>query len=87
MLILSRKAGERITIGDDIVVTILEVKGRSVRVGIEAPSHTTIHREEIYQKIQEENRRASMVELADFEQLVNLWGAKAESEGNAGHGD
>jgi carbon storage regulator len=58
MLILTRKLGESVTIGDDIKITILGVRGRQVRLGIIAPQRVTIHREEIYFKIQEENKRA-----------------------------
>lgn len=59
MLVLTRKTGESINIGDDVKISIMEIKGRSVRIGIEAPKSMIIHREEIYQKIQEENRLAS----------------------------
>lgn len=59
MLVLTRKTGESINIGDDVKISIMEIKGRSVRIGIEAPKSMVIHREEVYQKIQEENRLAS----------------------------
>ena len=59
MLILTRKLGECIQIGDDIQVRIIDVKGKQVRIGIEAPSKMPIHREEIYLKILEENRQAA----------------------------
>ena len=55
MLILTRKLGESITIGDDIRITFLEAKGKQVRIGIEAPPHIAVHREEIYQLIREQN--------------------------------
>jgi carbon storage regulator len=48
MLILTRKLGESITIGDDIKITFLETKGKQVRIGIDAPPHIAVHREEIY---------------------------------------
>ena len=51
MLILTRKLGESITIGDDIKITFLETKGKQVRIGIEAPPHIVVHREEIYNLI------------------------------------
>lgn len=54
MLILTRRQGESICIGDDVVVTILGVKGNQVRVGINAPKETPVHREEIYERIQRE---------------------------------
>ncbi|MBF0352266.1 MAG: carbon storage regulator CsrA [SAR324 cluster bacterium] len=59
MLILTRKSGESITIGDDIKIQIIEIKGKQVRVGIDAPREYVIHREEVYIRIQEENRLAA----------------------------
>jgi carbon storage regulator len=87
MLILTRRVGERITIGDDVFLTILEIRGRQVRVGIEAPPHTMIHREEIYTRIQEENRRASEMDMTDFKRAMNLWEVKAPTEEEKGHAD
>lgn len=54
MLILTRKVGERLMIGDDIAVTVLSVKGNQVRVGVQAPADIAVHREEIYNRIQNE---------------------------------
>jgi len=54
MLILTRKVGESINIGDDITITILGVKGNQVRIGIDAPKDVAVHREEIYQRIKRE---------------------------------
>ncbi len=54
MLILTRRVGETIKIGEDITVTVLGVKGNQVRVGVGAPRNVAVHREEIYQRIQEE---------------------------------
>ncbi len=54
MLILSRKAGERIYVGDSIQVTVLDVRGGRVRLGFAAPSHVTIHREEVFRRIEAE---------------------------------
>ena len=59
MLILTRKMGESITIGDDIKVTVLGIYGRQVRLGVEAPLQVIVHREEVYLKIKEENRKAA----------------------------
>lgn len=56
MLILTRRIGETLNIGDDIKVTILSINGRQVRIGIDAPKEIPIHREEIYQRVQTEKR-------------------------------
>lgn len=61
MLILTRKVGESVAIGDDIQVSVVEIKGTQVKLGIRAPRDVTVHREEIYLKIQEENKRAAQV--------------------------
>lgn len=58
MLVLTRKLGENIRIGDSVKITVLEVRSGQVKLGIEAPPEIKVHREEIYARIQEENRRA-----------------------------
>jgi carbon storage regulator len=58
MLVLTRKLGENIRIGDNVKITVLEVRSGQVKLGIEAPPEVKVHREEIYARIQEENRRA-----------------------------
>jgi len=72
LLVLTRKLGEKIQIGDDISIVIMELKGKQVKLGIEAPSNIKVHREEIYQKIQDENIRASNIEITDFSELEKL---------------
>ena len=73
MLVLTRKSGEKITIGDDVVISVLEVRGTQVKVGIEAPKGIAVHRSEIYERIQEENLLAAGVEAADFAEAEKLW--------------
>lgn len=58
MLVLTRRAGESIVIGNDVTVTVLEVRGDQIRLGIDAPRDVPIHREEIYVQVQQENRGA-----------------------------
>ena len=54
MLILTRRVGETLMVGDDVPVTVLGVKGNQVRIGVNAPKDVSVHREEIYQRIQKE---------------------------------
>lgn len=58
MLILTRRIGETLMIGDDVTVTVLGVKGNQVRVGITAPPHVAVHREEIFERIQQDRAGA-----------------------------
>lgn len=59
MLVLARKKGQSIMIGDNIEVSVIEIQGDQVRLGIEAPKNISIHRKEIFEEIQEENRQAA----------------------------
>jgi len=64
MLILTRRVGEALMIGDEVAVTILGVKGNQVRIGVRAPKHVTVHREEIYERIQAEEGKEPPDETA-----------------------
>ena len=55
MLILTRRVGESLMVGDDVTITVLGVKGNQVRIGVNAPKDVAVHREEIYSKIQDED--------------------------------
>ena len=59
MLVLTRKAGESIVIGNQIRLTILEIQGRQIRLGIEAPAEVPVHRGEVYERIKRENQLAA----------------------------
>lgn len=69
MLILTRKLGESIAIGDEIKITFLEMTGKQLRIGIEAPRNVSVHRAEIYQAIQEQNVQASASDI----QIADIW--------------
>jgi carbon storage regulator len=73
MLILTRKTGESILIGDDIEVRITSIDQNKVRVGISSPSHIPIYREEIYRRIQKENRAAALIGKDEFESLLDIY--------------
>ena len=69
MLVLTRKAGESIVIGSEIRVTVLELQGRQIRLGIEAPSEVAVHRGEVYERIREENERAAQGDPGELKAL------------------
>ncbi len=70
MLVLSRQRDETIMIGDDIEITIVDIRGDKVRVGINAPRHISVHRKEVYDAIQQENRRAAKIKPEDISDAV-----------------
>lgn len=72
MLILTRRAGETLMIGDDVTITVLGVKGNQVRIGVNAPKHVSVHREEIYQRIQREKEQKLGGDSSDVEMDDNI---------------
>jgi len=82
MLILTRKLGESITIGEQIKVTILGVFGRQVRLGVDAPPEVMVHREEVYLKIQDENREAAKVQDSDLREVKSMLEKRGELKKN-----
>lgn len=69
MLVLTRKLGESIAIDDHIKIVVVQIKGKQVRLGIKAPKETKIHREEVYQAIQDQNTAASHADLTSIADL------------------
>lgn len=78
MLVLTRKPGEGILIGDDIRITVVEIKGGGIRIGIEAPPDKKIYRQEIYDRIRQENQEALQWNLADLNALTDSLSRKSE---------
>ena len=72
MLVLTRKIGEGIIIGDDIKVTIVELKGGGVRIGIDAPRELKVHRQEVFDRIKQENKEATQWDMAKLNELSNM---------------
>lgn len=69
MLVLTRKLGESIAIDDNIKIVVVQIKGKQVRLGIKAPKETKIHREEVYQAIQDQNTEASQSDFSNISLL------------------
>jgi len=76
MLILTRKLGESITIDNDIKVTVLGIFGKQVKLGILAPDKVSVHREEIFKRIQSENKSASLALKEDLMEVANILKSK-----------
>src|SRR5262244_897473 len=88
MLVLARQRGEVIMIGDDIEVTVVDIRGDKVRLGISAPKEITVHRKEVYEAIRRENRAAAQVKPEDLSGLGKIApkgsGGSTASPGNTG---
>jgi carbon storage regulator len=72
VLVLTRRANQSIMIGNDVVVTVLDVRGDQVRIGIRAPRSVTVHREEVYAELAKANQAAASPSAANLEQLKSL---------------
>lgn len=78
MLLLTRKLGESINIGSGIKVTVIEIKGKQVQLGIEAPDNIRIYREEIFKRIQEENEKAANQKAMEPLKIVRVLNKKSK---------
>jgi len=91
MLVLTRKVGEKLLVGDDVVISVVEANRGSVRLGVEAPRSVSILRFEVYERIQEENLNASQAtSTVDIQQAAAFWRRKAASQEKSrgkGNGD
>ncbi len=77
MLVLSRQRDETIMIGDDIEITIVDIRGDKVRLGITAPTTVPVHRKEVYESIKRENREAARIQAHDMPDMTRPTGAPA----------
>lgn len=80
MLVLTRKVGEQINIGGDVVITLLEIGKMNVRLGIQAPKAVTVYRQEVYERIWAENLKAVDGAEEDLARAANLWRKQASKE-------
>lgn len=78
MLVLSRKKGQSIMLGDNIELTIIEIQGDQVRIGINAPKSVQVYRKELFLEIQEENKKAAGSNKLELESLLKLKDIKAK---------
>jgi len=73
MLILARKLNEKILIGDSIEISVIEIKGEHVKIGIDAPAHVKVYRQEVYDAIQRENKAAAETDPTRMDGLEDLF--------------
>jgi len=85
MLVLTRKTGEKIAIGDDITISIVEIGRGKVRIGIDAPSQVSVLRHEVYERIQQENIRAAHATPTDLMEAATYWKRKEKEETDDHH--
>lgn len=77
MLILTRKVNQKLIINDNIEITVLEVNGNAIKIGVQAPSDVRIYREEIYREIQNTNKQARLLDAGDVDKVVKNVNAKS----------
>lgn len=87
-MVLTRKVGEKLIIGDDITISVIEVNRGGVRIGVEAPRNVSILRHEVYERIQEENLTASRaVSSMNIQQAADFWRHKGMVKGDKGENE
>jgi carbon storage regulator len=83
MLVLTRRAGESVMVGDEVVITVLEVRGEVIRLGIQAPRSVQVHREEVYRELQRANREAALSSEDVARAVAGLLGGTANTANTA----
>lgn len=73
MLILTRRPGESLYLGEDIKITVLNVQGKQIKIGLDVPADMTVYREELYQRVREQNRAALQSTDSDLLAVTQLW--------------
>jgi carbon storage regulator len=76
MLILTRRPGESLYVGDSIRITILSLQGKQVKIGLDVPEDTVVYREEVYRRVKEENRMALTISMEDLVGAAAIWRKK-----------
>lgn len=78
MLILTRRPGESLYLGDDIRITVLGMQGKQIKLGLQVPAEMTVYREEVYKRVIEENQQALAASTEDLMVAANLWNKKTK---------
>ncbi len=78
MLILTRRLGESLYVGEDIRITILGLQGKQIKIGLDVPNDMTVYREEVYKRVTEENRLAIETSNEDLLRVASLWQEKTK---------
>lgn len=87
MLILTRRSGESLYLGDNIKVTVLSVQGKQIKLGLEVPEDMTVYREEVYKRVQEQNRLAIESMDSDLLAVTSLWQGKKRKSSSLASGN